>query len=72
MILLAVLYLQRDGRSWFVDTAYLMGLGGQVFSEWDEMKSKGVKRHVVVELAAYELECLIEATCKYRQILITR
>ncbi|EJW73383.1 hypothetical protein WUBG_15712, partial [Wuchereria bancrofti] len=60
------------GRSWFVDVTYLASIGGKLFTEWNEQRSKGIKKCWVEGISTYELDCLIDATAKYRQIVVTR
>lgn len=64
--------MQCKGRVWFVDVTYLASLGGKLFMDWNELRSKGVKKYEVEGISTYELDCLIDATAKYRQIVVTR
>lgn len=61
-----------EGHSLFVDVMYLSSIGGKLFVEWDEQSRKGISEVSVTELSFSELECLLDATAKYRQITVTR
>ncbi|VDK48241.1 unnamed protein product [Gongylonema pulchrum] len=64
--------IQCQERTWFIDVTYLASLGGTLFPGWCEMRSKGIKTCEVNDMSTYELDCLIDATAKYRQIVVTR
>uniref|UniRef100_A0A0N5A844 BTB domain-containing protein n=1 Tax=Syphacia muris TaxID=451379 RepID=A0A0N5A844_9BILA len=61
-----------EGKSFFVDVSYLSCLGGNLFPKWAEEAQKGVNRKVITDLSLSELQCLLDATAKCRQILVTR
>uniref|UniRef100_A0A915AUS3 Association with the SNF1 complex (ASC) domain-containing protein n=3 Tax=Parascaris univalens TaxID=6257 RepID=A0A915AUS3_PARUN len=60
-----------EGELMYVDTTYLASLGGSLFADWHQMKTRGESRTVVSELSLARLSCLIEATSKFGAIVVT-
>ncbi|VDK23233.1 unnamed protein product [Anisakis simplex] len=61
-----------ESKSQYVDTRYLSSIGGSVFTEWNQMSCSGESKLEITDMTLTSFECLIDATCKYGNIVVTR
>ncbi|MFH4977620.1 hypothetical protein AB6A40_004329 [Gnathostoma spinigerum] len=66
------LKIKCEDLSFFVDPGYLASLGGMLFDRWKQLASKGETHVEITDMSRDELICLLDAICKYRQIIVHR